>query len=102
MSAQLDRIDAFRHWLADVIPVRVLGKPAREARIKAALHAIDLPKLLIIYLSWRQRLITPRPRTIVIRPEARTDPRWQKHEAEIGAFLKEVEAGADLTPLTSR
>jgi len=96
------RIEAFRHWLADAIPVQLPNKPAREQQIKVAMRNIDLTKLLVIYLSWRQRLITPRPRTVTTRGDVKQHPRWSMHQSEVEAFLKKVEIGDDLTPHLSR
>lgn len=90
------RIKALRLRLCKEIP-----KFPNNANSLAVLEAKSLGDVLIDYLSWRIRYITPRARKVTIETTASADPRWVQFSAEIQNLLEAAAAGTDLTPYLS-
>jgi hypothetical protein len=56
---------------------------------------------MIVYIAWRLRFVGHRPRIVTGRSRLVADPRFSALQPNIDAFLREVEAGSDLTPYLS-
>lgn len=68
---------------------------------KYNLESKHLTDLLIIYLNWAGRLITPRPRKVTIENEVKKDPRWANISNSFANIEEKIKKGDDLTPYLS-
>lgn len=68
---------------------------------KQALEAKSLTDLLIVYISWRLRLVAQRPRAVTGLDRIADDPRAAGLAPKLNAFVRAAEAGDDLTPYLS-
>ena len=68
---------------------------------KTNLESKHLTDLLLVYLNWAARLITPRPRKMLIENEVMQDSRWDTYSENFRYLKKEIERGEDLTPYLS-
>lgn len=90
--------------LYDDIRQHVLTHLSHRPEDRAELEAMHYSDLLILYLNWRSRYITPRPRT-VHRSKAFTDnPRSSDpiYTPGIDQIIHLIETGGDLGPHLSR
>ncbi len=97
MNNESKRIKNFRMWLTKAVP--------RFPNDKATLVLLEekhLVDLLIIFLNWRVRYVTPRKRTVLIENTAANNPRWITLSSRIDHLLNKVRNGEDLTPYLSR
>ena len=85
------RIKQFRLGVAEIIP-----KFPNDKVTLAILKAKPLGSLLIAYVNWACRLISVRPRSVIIEPTLTADPRWKMLAGDTKALLKRVSQGADL------
>lgn len=72
-----------------------------DARTGAALAAMPLPELMIVFINWRTRFVTPRPRQL------RVSDCWLGKAQGVDStvltnLMSEIEQGADLTARLSR
>lgn len=85
------RIKQFRLEVAKIIP----KFPNNRATLQE-LQTKALGPLLINYLNWASRLISIRPRKIVIEPTLTADHRWKKLSADTKIILGKAERGENL------
>jgi hypothetical protein len=90
------RIRKLRKEIITTVP-----KFPNDRATKSELESKHLTDLLLVYLSWAARLITPRPRTIVVENEARQDNRWEMISNDFSILKNKIEKGSDLTPYLS-
>jgi hypothetical protein len=90
-TAEPKRIKKFRFEVAKIIP----KFPNDKATLQVLLDK-PLGSLLINYLNWARRLISIRPRKIVIEPTLTADPRWKKLSADTKIIIGKAERGENL------
>lgn len=81
--------------------IKELPKFPNNKATKQELESKHLADLLIVYLSWKARLITPRPRDIIIEKDVLDDSRWTSISSSFEALKKKVENGDDICPYLS-
>ena len=84
----------------DVIRTYVLGELPKDDA--AALDAMPLKNLLIVYGDWRARLIPAGRRQVHRSSELAQSAKAAEHQADLDALVAEIEAGHDLTPHLSK
>lgn len=74
--------------------------PCMPEDVRPDLLGMDLPEVLLRYLSWADRHVAPRPRRVVNRDEflATVNP---DHTAAVSRLCFQIEAGDDLKPYLS-
>ena len=87
------RIEKFRRNLITMIP-----RFPNDKSSKASIEALHLVKLLIVYISWRMRLVVPRKRIVVIRSDATEHLEWSRLKSDIDILLDKVRHGDNLSP----
>ncbi len=87
------RIRKFRHGIIQAVPRFPNNNDSKEV-----LEQQSLGTLLIIYMNWRMRFVSPGVRSVTTRRSATSDTRWRALKPNIDAFLDKVRRGADLTP----
>ena len=60
-----------------------------------------LTDLLIIYLGWKARLVTPRHREVSIEKKVLNDHRWNSMANQFSPIMKKIENGEDISPYLS-
>jgi len=81
--------------------IHTLPKFPNDRQTKSELESKDLTDLLLIYLNWAARLITPRPRRVIIENDVVNNDRWKALSTEFHSLKNEIEKGNDLTPYLS-
>lgn len=66
------------------------------------LAAMRLGDLLIVYLNWRFRFVSERPRAAHLSSELLTSPKYLEHRAAIDDIVGKIKAGDDLSPHLSK
>ena len=79
----------------------VASIPTRCQTAAADLAAKPLSEVIIRKLSWQARLVRPRPRNVVIWPEAIASSRYPADAAEIANIEAAFRAGDDMNPYLS-
>ena len=87
------RIKAFRDLLINELPRVPNNKVSR-----AVLGAQPTRQLILSFVTWRMRLIPPKPRRVGLWTGGIRPLELRSAGSELGQFLKKVEAGEDLTP----
>lgn len=87
------RIKAFRDSLINEMPRVPNNKPSR-----ALLEAQPTRQLILSFVTWRMRLIPPKPRRVGLWTGGVTPSALRSAGSGLGQFLKKVEVGEDLTP----
>lgn len=90
------RLNKLKNDLVESIP----RFPNNKSTLQA-LQAMRLTDLLIVFLSWKVRLVGDRPRSVKRSEVLNSDPRAAALKPNIEAFLRAVESGEDLTPYLS-
>ena len=90
------RIKVLRRELIGLVPRFPNNKEARDA-----IEAKALTDLLIVFIAWRLRHVSTRPRQVTGRTNLASDTRTAALQPNIAAFLTLVEDGGDLTPYLS-
>lgn len=75
-----------------------LPKSPNNRETKQLLEKKSFSNLLIDYLNWISRFVTPRKRTISISEEVKTNPKWRKFQKEINYLLEKIKNGSNLSP----
>ncbi len=78
--------------------IKEVPKFPNDKQSKAALEAMSVGSLLIVFLSWRMRFVPEVPRLVTIADSAKLDGRWPGLQSQIKPFLEKVRKGTDLTP----
>jgi hypothetical protein len=94
-TAQVDskRIRKFRDGIIQAVP-----RFPNDKASKAVLERQSLGTLLVVYMSWRMRIVPPLARLVTTRQTATSDDRWCGLKSNVDAFLDKVRRGEDLTP----
>jgi hypothetical protein len=87
------RVQAFRNELIKAIPFVPNNKESL-----AHLHGMHTRSVIGAYLTWRRRLLPPKPRIVKFWPLGIVHPAYMSIRPLLSPFLKKVEAGEDLTP----
>jgi hypothetical protein len=66
-----------------------------------ALQAMRFTELLVVFLTWKVRLVGSRPRRVTQADVLSSDPRAAALKPNIEAFLDAVKSGSDLAPYLS-
>lgn len=90
------RVRRFRTSLVKLIP-----KFPNDKHTKLVLEGMHLTDLLIVYMSWRLRLVGCRKRDVVGAHGLWSDTRAAAMRPNLEAFFAAVERGDDLTPYLS-
>lgn len=70
--------------------------------VVASLNAMSSGELTIRFVNWLDRLIHPHPRQVFLSREITSNPRYNKHIADVAMLMLMVERGDELTPHLSR
>ncbi len=87
------RLKQFRTELIDALDV--------DQATRERLDELELWELLLHYLSWRDRVVVPRPRQIEVQDGFWSSSLSQKFSSQISLLLGEIEKGADIRPYLS-
>ncbi len=88
------RLQAIKDAMLQLIPVK-------KATDGDELASKPLTDAVIFYLSWRARLIRPRPRTVVVWPEVISCPHYATYRNAIETIKSELERGDNMNPRLS-
>jgi hypothetical protein len=86
------RVKKFRLELIKLIPRVPNNRASLQQMMTRSLRGVVLD-----YLNWASRYVTPRPRTVMVTPQVQSDPRWATMQPAITALLDKVARGDDLT-----
>jgi hypothetical protein len=86
-----------RQWVLKNLPYN-----RNDPTVDAVLQAKDLRGLLVLYLNWRERLITAAPRQVLRSPAFDANPIVHERSAAIAQIVDDIEQGRDLTRYLSR
>jgi len=81
--------------------IKELPKFPNNKETKGILESKHLNDLLIIYLGWKARLVTPRPREVYIEKEVLNDSRWNSMANQFSPIMEKIEHGEDISPYLS-
>ena len=87
------RIRTLKREIINTVPKFPNNKATKED-----LESKHLTDLLIVYLNWAARLITPRARKVEIESEVTNDDRWDSISSSFSSLREKNENGDDLTP----
>ncbi len=87
------RIRTLKREIINIVP-----KFPNNKATKKNLESKHLTDLLIVYLNWAARLITPRARKVEIESEVTNDDRWDLISSSFSFLREKIENGDDLTP----
>jgi hypothetical protein len=79
----------------------VRSVPIQRATDRTTLASKALADVVIQYLTWRARLIRPRPRTVVIWPEVLNSPHYSTYKEAIERIKAGLEAGRNMNAYLS-
>ncbi len=88
------RLQAIKDAMLWVIPV----KKAADGAARASKALTDV---VIVYLTWRARLIRPRPRVVVVWPEVFSSAHYATYQTVIETIKSELRRGDDMNPRLS-
>lgn len=83
------RLQALKDELVRTIPIRKTGD-------RTTLESKPLTDVIIQWLTWKARMIRPRPRTVVIWPEVTNSPHYATYKSAIERIKADLEAGKDM------
>lgn len=81
--------------------IKEIPKFPNNKETKQKLESMRLTDLLIVYLSWKARLITPRTRDVIIERDVLNDVRWALISSSFLPLKKKIEDGDDICPYLS-
>jgi hypothetical protein len=87
------RLQALKDELVRTIPIR-------KAADRATLESKPLNDVVIQYLTWKERMIRPRPRTVIIWPEVTNSPHYSTYKSAIERIKADLEAGKDMNAIS--
>lgn len=89
--------------IADLVKRLVGAIPCKpdSSEVRRILAQKDLRDLMLVYVNYASRFVTPRPRRVAALPGWDTTPAYRAHRDAIRMVIMEILAGADLTPRLS-
>jgi hypothetical protein len=88
------RLLAFHKKLAELIP-------CEPESVRADLHRMSTPELLVRYLNWADRYVAQRPRRVIAWEGFVRHGSAQLHREAVYGLAEKIKAGDDVTPFLS-
>jgi hypothetical protein len=84
-------------WVLDNLPY-----DRNDRKVVAALKSKSGAELLVIYMNWRNRLISPEPRAVLKSSAFDANPVVKQRSGEFAEIIDDIEQGRVLTKYLSR
>lgn len=102
MSTVAPKPEVHSPRVADLKADLVAQQPIKKAADRTTLAGKRVGEVMIQYLTWKARLIRPRPRDVVVWPSVRSSAHHAQYAAAIGQIEADFKAGADMNSYLSR
>lgn len=101
MTTNATWLESLTPRVADLKANLVAQQPIKKPADRVTLAGKRVGEILIQHLTWKARLVKPRPRDVVLWPEVTNSPYHPQYAAAIATIEADFKAGADMNPYLS-